>query len=242
MDKGLLIDKNIDFIIASYGGVGTSFLAKEIAKYAKVNDFEDNDGYKHLPLPPLSLNKNLKIVYVVGDPILATISLFRRDYASYQSFKLNRFSKNELLCNTITLEAYAAQKIDKFNFKWVFNNWDTKFQYYPTLIVKYSAIHNSLFEIKEFLNLPVDFIANFPTKIERQSRTDELSTECKHNLNLMYGDFSKHVSNFPGCYERPKQNLSKLFSIIFSPFFIKAYFLSCYGILKQYLKALIKKD
>lgn len=240
MDNSLLINKNIDVLVASYGGVGTSFLAKAISNYASVNDFEDNDGYKHLPFPPLSRNKNLKVLYVVGDPIVAVISLFRRDYASYQSYKLNRFNKTKVLSPKVTLDDYANALDDKFNFESVFDNWNEKFQYYPTLVINYSEIHNSLEAIRQFLNLPEDFVNNFPEKIERNSKVEALQTDIQENLNTIYGNFSKRLNKLPPYYIKPKQKKFKYYNILCHPKYLKGLLLSFYWVSKQKIKKLIQ--
>lgn len=52
-------DKNIDLIICSYGGVGTSFLIEFFSKYKNCNDARDVDRLKHVDRPPISFNPNL---------------------------------------------------------------------------------------------------------------------------------------------------------------------------------------
>ena len=55
----LFIDKDIEVCVISAGGVGTTFLMEFLSKYKKLNNPYDYDDIKHLPLPPLSKNKNL---------------------------------------------------------------------------------------------------------------------------------------------------------------------------------------
>ncbi|MGC1473627.1 MAG: hypothetical protein WA775_13625 [Psychroserpens sp.] len=236
MNRGLLIKKDIDVLIASYGGVGTSFLADAVSKFTNVNNFEDEDGHKHLPLPPLSRNTNLKILYVVGDPSVATISLFRRNYASFQSFKLNQFSSSTLISPHETLDEYACRGEDRFNFEAVFNRWDREFQYYPTLVLKYSAIHDNLKHIQEFLELPKEFIDSFPTKKERNSNVQDLNQETKEGLDKMYKKFGNVLHAFPVFYIRPKRTRLKYLKIITCPFYLKAIFISVFRILKFRIK------
>lgn len=96
MRKTIFLKKNIEVLIVSSGGVGTTFLMEEIKRYKTTNDPDNKDGYKHLPIPPISQNPNLKVVYLFGDPVLACISLFRRKYQYAQSKSVEIYHKK---CN-----------------------------------------------------------------------------------------------------------------------------------------------
>lgn len=240
MDYGILLSPKIQVVIASYGGVGTTFLAKEISKYKITNDYNDKDGYKHLPIPPISTNKNLKIVYIIGDPILATLSLFRRNFAASQSYKLNRYKNKEFIKKGDSLCDYAADGIDKLNFEEVYQNWCSTFQYYPTLIIKYSEIHNNLLKLKEFIDLPDEFVDKFPEQKQRLSSTFQLDEPCKNNLEKLYGEFSLFLKDQPPFLIRNKQNKFRLIINMIHPVFIKALFMTLIKLLKQKIKFLFK--
>ncbi|MGB5632037.1 MAG: hypothetical protein WBM86_04545, partial [Waterburya sp.] len=52
----ILLPGDTDVVVASFGGVGTTFLLKYLAQYRKTNHRFDADGVKHSPLPPISFN------------------------------------------------------------------------------------------------------------------------------------------------------------------------------------------
>ena len=73
------LPKEIEVVICSYGGVGTTSFMYFIKNFKKINHPDNIGGLKHLPIPPKSSNKYLKYIYIYGDPRLAAISLLKED-------------------------------------------------------------------------------------------------------------------------------------------------------------------
>jgi hypothetical protein len=192
------IDSNLEVLVASYGGVGTTFLSQAIGRFRRVNDPRDLDGYKHCPVPPLFGSGHLKVIYVVGNPILAVASLFRRGYQAGQAGKL-QYSRaiRRFPDEGLALKDYAAQGRDLFLFQEHFEAWTKEFVFYPTLIVKYEAIHESLPQISEFLNLPSEFILEFPPLKERGSDLAKIDPETVRGLEMMYGELTRAIELMP---------------------------------------------
>jgi len=192
----IYLNSDIEVLVISFGGVGTSFLLKEIAKYKKTNSPGDRDYCKHLTIPPLGGPPNLKVIYIFGDPILATISLFNRRFHCSQSIKLQRFYRaGFLIPNKMTLEAYAKKGKDGFFFERHFNNWYEKHQRYPTLFLKYENLFDNIDTISEFLNLPPEFSENFPEKKVRNSDFISHSAETIKGLESLYGNFRDRLND-----------------------------------------------
>ena len=200
--KRYFLNPSIEVLVASYGGVGTTFLSQAIWRFRGVNDPRDLDGYKHCPVPPLLGNKGLRAIYVVGNPILAAASLFRRGYQAGQAGKLQysrvfrRFPKEGL-----SLKDYAARGRDLFLFREHFEAWTKEFVFYPTLVVKYEAIHESLEQIAGFLNLPLEFISEFPSLKERGSDLAKIDPDTLRGLETMYGNLARKVQSLPNVSE-----------------------------------------
>jgi hypothetical protein len=192
------INPKIEVLVASYGGVGTTFLSQAIGRFRKVNDPRDLDGYKHCPVQPVSGNSRLKVVYVIGNPILAAASLFRRGYQAGQAGKLQysrilrRFPDDEL-----SLTNCAARGRDFFLFQEHFDAWTKEFVFYPTLVVKYEAIHDSISRIAEFLQLPSEFVDGFPPQKERNSTTDSMDSQTSKGLLALYGSLAREIEKLP---------------------------------------------
>lgn len=190
----------MEVVVASFGGVGTTFLISYLKQFKKINHYDDEDGIKHLPLPPVSFNKNVKLIYVFGNPQLAAISLFRRDYHYLQSEKLQKCVRNHLpsIPKEMTLQEYASQGIDKFYFREQFYNWHDKYlSSYPTLFIRYETLFDNVEPLLDFLDLPKDCIEGFPEKKKRNSAIDEIPVSTRKQLDLMYGDFSDELAQLP---------------------------------------------
>lgn len=200
MKTKMILDPGIHVLVASFGGVGTSFLSAEIQKYRQTNHVSDLDGYKHLPVPPLGGSPDARTVYVIGDPVTAVISLFRRGYHHGQSFKLQHCRLfRRTLSETLSLQEYAGGGRDVFHFQNHYEAWCEKFVLRPTLVLKYEAIHTHLEELRAFAGLPESFVKMFPEKRDRKSSLEDLDAECVAGLQKMYGKFQRRVIAMPDC-------------------------------------------
>lgn len=201
MNKTIFLNKEIEVLVVSSGGVGTTFLMDAIADFRTINSSENHDGFKHLPIPPLSANPTLKAIYVFGDPVMAAVSLFRRGYHHTQSHGNAKFQNFDyLIPEDLTLAEYAMQRKDGLYFNRHFDNWLKGSGQYPILFLKYDDIFDSLETIQKFLELPDSFVTQFTKKRERKSRLAELSAETISGLKEMYGDHQSTILQQPGTF------------------------------------------
>jgi hypothetical protein len=194
-----VLPKKIEVLVVSFGGVGTTSLIKYISKYKKTNDCDDYDGYKHLSIPPVSFNKNIKVLYVYGDPILACNSLFRRGFHRAQSIKLQKYSSNKKgrINTKETIEDYANKGIDKLFFEQHFNNWFCNYSLNPSMFIRFDDMWENVDKIVEFLELPIDAVKCFPEKKERNSSYSALDITLLKDLEKMYLPFASRLQSFP---------------------------------------------
>ncbi len=198
MKNTIFLDAEIEVLVVSAGGVGTTFLLREFAKYKTVNDPDNRDGFKHLPLPPFSRNENLKVIYIFGNPLTATVSLFRRKYQHTQSIKMQQYAAPEFLIPyEMTLSDYTAQGKNGLPFRRHFENWKTHFARHEILFLRYETLFENLEIIREFLNLPTEFLINFPSKKLRKSSLEGLEAETLAGLNKMYGALAEETEKLP---------------------------------------------
>lgn len=216
----LIIPKNIEILISSTGGVGTTFLMFHINKYKKINNPNDRDQFKHIIFPPLSHNKNIKYVYIFGNPIDSVISLFGRNFHYYHSSKIVRF-KNTVkpIPQDKTLEEYASEGIDRFLFYEQFNNWLTLSKFYPTLFLRYEKIWENLETLYDFLEIPREEIVSFPEKKERKSKFSTLDKKTQTGLKNIYGEFEQYLAGFDDCFIVNKKKNSLVPGIFFNDSF-----------------------
>lgn len=197
------IPRNIEFAVASGGGVATSMLGEFLSRRHCVNTPSDEDGFKHMPVPPVSLNPDFRWVFVFGCPVAATVSLFRRGYHSLQSRKLQRgYRPYRPIPLTMTLDAYADQGADLFFFERQFLNFSERHLLHPTLFLRYDAIWDHLDTLREFLGLSREEIAEFPPRIARKSDELVVPAETIEKLSAIYRPFVERLRKLPECFVR----------------------------------------
>jgi len=198
--RSLIVPKEIEVLISSTGGVGTTFLIKHINKYKLTNHIGDNDKLKHIIFPPVSYNKNIKYIFIFGNPIDSVISLFKRNLYHNHSSKLVQFNnKFNAISQNTTLEEYARGGIDRFLFAEQFNNWLELSKFYPTLFLKYEKIWDNLDILYEFLEIPLEELSKFPEKKKRKSDFSSLNKETQKGLKNIYGEYERYIEYFDDC-------------------------------------------
>jgi len=205
----IILPKNIDVVVASVGGAGSTILLSYLANYKTTNRLGDKDGLKHSPLPPVSFNTDIKFVYVFRKPQAVVISLFRRNIQRAQSKKLQRWV-NEY-CSPIpkdmTLQEYASIGVDRLFFKNHFFNWyDRYLTAIPTMFIRYETMFDNVEPLLDFLDIPLDHKDNFPKKKKRSTTIEEIPAETVNQLDKMYGDFSGELAKLDDIEIRQNKN------------------------------------
>ncbi len=191
----IIVPGNVEIVVASFGGVGTTFLMDYLSKYKKTNFPCDRDLLKHSPVPPISFNREIRFLYVYGDPITATVSLFRRKYHHWQAEKLTRYSHQRdlnILPQT-SLAEYATNKVDSFEFRNHFFNWYDNYLAHPTMFIRYESIFDNVRPLVDFLGLPSSAIDDFPKRKKRQSSLNNIEPKTLANLQKIHGSFAKEL-------------------------------------------------
>jgi len=159
----LKAERNLDIVVVSPGGVGTTFLMQHLAKYKRLNGTYGGDWLKHMPRPP-RLDRNadeVRFIFVYGDPDDIEASLRNRGWLNRQGAKLGSVS-------TVLLLGSAKSEAFKRAVRRQIRNWTQPFGS-PVLRIQYEEIWSRLDEIAEFVGVAdTDFIDTFP---ERKPRT-----------------------------------------------------------------------
>lgn len=225
MKKTIFLDRNIEVLVVSAGGVGTTFLIEAISKYKRTNCAENTDGFKHLPIPPIK-NSKQKIIYVFGDPVMATISLFRRRYHYTQSRQNNLFHDTFLpyrIALDSSLEEYIEVGVDRLSLERHFENWYHKYRRYEVFFIHYEHIHECLSSISAYLELPKQFVESFPLKKERKSKKNQLEKEQLQQLEHIYQSCNAKLQAIDKCFIRPKDHSIRIGQILLSKPYRNAY-------------------
>lgn len=223
MNHTILLKKEVEVLIVSAGGVGTTFLLKAIGKYKTTNHISNFDGFKHITIPPITRNRNLKVIYVFGNPITATMSLFRRNFHHTQSYKMQQYlPQGYRVAMETSLADYAKSGVDGFYFQRHFDNWVERYLVYPTLFLKYETLFENVEEIRDFLNLPQEFVTNFPAKKMRNSQVDNLDKTTLVDLKKMYGPLEAEFEKLPDFFVKEGKVLKPFSVLLDAPYYIGA--------------------
>lgn len=221
MKHTILLEKEVEVLIVSAGGVGTTFLLKAIGQYKTTNHVSNEDGFKHITIPPITRNRNLKVIYVFGNPITATMSLFRRNFHHTQSYKMQQYLPQGYRVEMETsLEEYAAKGEDGFYFRRHFDNWSEQYLVYPTLFLRYETLFEHIAEIANFLELPKSFVSDFPAKKTRNSQVENLEKTTLNNLQKMYGSLQVDFDKLPDSLVKEGRDLKSYSVLAARPYYI----------------------
>jgi hypothetical protein len=193
------IPRDIKVVVASYGGAATTLLMSFLRKNGvQTNDPSDRDYCKHLPVPPCSLNRSVKIIYLVSDPVDAIGSLFRRNY-QWRAFR--KFTRQWIICPTAleSVENYWKHGEDILRLRSHYMNWTSVFQRQPTLVVPYERLWDQAGTWLEFVGLPNSLISSLPEQRPRKTEAlFGLSTAQTSALREWYLEILKRgVQFFP---------------------------------------------
>lgn len=213
-----LLTHSVQF--TSIGGVGTTFLYDFSVKvgldvYQAAQGGRWAAGYgiwKHMRCPLNSLTgpqyempPNYRVIYLIGNPRLAVISIFRRNYQLYALDRLQvpfdvkkKFSKNW------GLEEYANNGQDLFLLDEHVMNWVERPlpKSYSILVLKYEEIKNNKSVLFDFLELSRRQRSEFPTLAERKSNLTEVSTNTASGLAKIYRGLEEKIAELPPSFIR----------------------------------------
>ena len=151
---------NLDVLVVSPGGVGTTALIDHCKNYLTINDRDNLDGLKHKIKPFKNFKKELKVIYIDGDSLDIYYSLKRRDY--FQTQLLNF----ESLLGVISSRLVGVKKFEKL-LKLHKQNW-CNMTHENILFLNYENLFESSKKINSFLNIQEShFVETFPKRKKR---------------------------------------------------------------------------
>jgi hypothetical protein len=155
------------------------------------------------------MNKDIRCIYVYGNPIEAVVSLFNRGYHHWQSSKLQRHLRDVVqpIPSEYSLEDYVREGKDCFLFREHFYNYYENLTVHPTLFINYEKIWAYKKEIIRYLKLPKNAILDFPEKKKRHSSEAGLSELICSGLFEIYGTFKAELEELPDIVLRGEEYL-----------------------------------
>jgi len=161
--------QSLDCWVVSPGGVGTTTFINYLNNYIKTNSVLDEDKLKHKKRPPRNIQKNLKIIFLTGNPKHIVNSLKNRQLGNNLSFYFIQFLKLESPFRFISTINKKESRFLKLIKKQELN-WLSKNKSLNILRIDYENLFESAEEISKFLEIYTpEFIENFPKRKKRIS-------------------------------------------------------------------------
>lgn len=220
----IVLPRQTEVVVVSFGGVGTSFLLEYLGRHMRTNAAHDEDGFKHSPLPPISMNPDLRFVYLHGDPRVAVVSLFNRCFHHDQSIKMQCWRRGALgpIPRDMTLEQYVADGIDRLYLRDHFLNWYERYPAGPTMFLRYETLFDHLDALFDFLGMKPENEADMPRKKERETKLSGLDPEILGRLDAMYAELTSDLSRLADVELRHPGPRKRISMQHFSPPYLKA--------------------
>lgn len=206
------IGRKYDVVVISYGGSGTTLLARTLARFLRVNaPNSERDGILHASSPGHPVFKNLRIaraIYVYANPPEAVLSIFNRGFQGRMQAKINSVHEDRddyrrnILENTTAIELDDILRLgtDPFCIGKHLRNWtEPEAARFPILCVKYDALFKSTSIIADYVGKP-ELVDYFPAQRARNTRLNDLSLERRNALLRIYEKECQMYESLPDVF------------------------------------------
>lgn len=193
----LRIDHTVQ--VTSFGGAGTTALCDHLLPLGI--DLQKGPAqwpFKHRRTPPSAgeVPDGFRVVYILGDPRDAILSIFRRDYQVGHWAALNeRDPDEETVRRLASLETFLDAGRDEFELADHFARWRAHDRGYPVMFVRYDHLGEVWPDVARFVGLAPEAPA-LPTK-PRHSDWRALPPERQRQLDDLYGDLARIIGDLP---------------------------------------------
>ncbi|MEZ5246735.1 MAG: hypothetical protein R2707_16690 [Acidimicrobiales bacterium] len=185
--------------ITSFGGSGTTALTRSFAEAGL--DLPPGPAqwpHKHLRCPPTvdEVPAGFRVVYPVGDPRDAVLSVFRRGIQDGHWRGLHQIDPATPTPDRLAdLESFLAAGVDDFALAEHFEGWRNHPSGYPVMFVRFDLIDEAWDELATFVGLP----DGHPRLTYRARASDWTSTppEIRERLDVIYGEFAALIDSLP---------------------------------------------
>lgn len=185
--------------ITSFGGSGTTALTQSFLDAGL--DLPPGPAqwpHKHLRRPPTSdaVPAGFRVVYPVGDPRDAVLSVFRRGIQDGHWRGLHHIDPATPTPDRLAdLESFLAAGIDDFGLADHLERWRHHPPGYPVMFVRFDLIDDAWDDLAAFVGLPEGH-----PRLHHRARASDWSTvpaEYRAPLDAMYGELAALIETFP---------------------------------------------
>lgn len=186
--------------VTSFGGSGTTSLCEHLARAGL--DLPQTPGhfpFKHRRVPPHAdeVPAGFRVVYLVGDPRNALVSVFGRGFQGghYLGMRLQPPSA-AVDARLATLEAFLEAGIDDFALEDHVDRWlGAGDRGYPIVVARFEALQRAWPSIRDVVGLAPDAPGLAP--LARRSNWRSLPRRMRRQLDGMYGDLARRIEALP---------------------------------------------
>ena len=156
-----------NYVCNSIGGVASTsvfdFLTANLPKVSENRFRRGVSQWKHTPYPPISPSIR-KAIFLYGDPMSATTSIFRRNLCQVH------LANKGLPSFPMTFEDYLDLSRDVFRTSEHIANWTAGIDQYPILCIKSDVVFEQADVICDFFEIRANR-EKFPQRLERTTTT-----------------------------------------------------------------------
>ncbi len=185
--------------VTSFGGSGTTAVCRHLLD-ANV-DLQPGPGqwpFKHRRWPPQAAEvpAGFRVLYIVGDPRDAILSIFGRNlqfghYGSLHGKEPDATAHTRLQ----SIETFLDAGVDDFELDDHVDRWLRHPAGYPVMVVRYDRIHDTWPDVHEFVGLSRDYAA-LPRR-ERRNDWRTIPLQMQKQLDDLYGPLARRIQALP---------------------------------------------
>jgi hypothetical protein len=185
--------------VTSFGGSGTTALCEHLL--AAGVDLQPGPAqwpFKHRREPPRrdEVPKGFRVIYLVGEPRDAVLSIFRRGLQIGHYRSLNGTDPGpEARARLATLETFLAAGVDDFALADHVDGWLHHPDGYPVMFLRYQGLTEAWDAVADFAGVARGY-PPLPTK-SRKSNRRAIDPRRQAQLDTLYGDLAARIEAFP---------------------------------------------
>lgn len=185
--------------VTSFGGSGTTALCNHLLRAGV--DLQPGPAqwpFKHRRRPPAAgdVPEGFRVVYLVGDPRNAVLSLFRRGIQVGHFEALHERSPDPAMAQRLRdIDTFLAGDDDPYELADHVRGWLEHPAGYPVLVVRQDRLASEWREIATFVGVPHER-PSIPSRVRTSDWRNE-SRWVKTRLNHLYGDLAAEIDAMP---------------------------------------------
>ena len=190
-----------DVQVTSFGGAGTTALCDHLtSRGVTLQRGPGHWPWKHRRRrpSPTDVPEGFRVIYLLGDPRDAVLSLFRRDYQLGHYQAVNERDPDPSAGRRLeSLDRFLQAGVDDFALADHVDRWLAPDPGYPLLAIRYEALASNWPEIADFVE-----IAPEPPMavLERASDWRSAPSWVRSRLDDMYGALARRIDALPSVW------------------------------------------